>query len=124
MRRLALENGAPLVPVFAFGQTETYSYVRPFIDWESRVIPKSKYFSFVRRIGYVPMMIFGSLGTAMPKRVPIHIVVGKPIEVPKTDAPSKELQQEYLNKFIAEMESMFNRYKDQFGYKELKLEVH
>lgn len=37
--RLAMQAGAPIVPVFAFGQTPHYSYWRPFIDWPKRLIP-------------------------------------------------------------------------------------
>lgn len=32
-RRLAIEAGAPIVPVFAFGQTPHLRFWRPFIDW-------------------------------------------------------------------------------------------
>lgn len=110
--------------MFAFGQTETYSYVRPFIDWETRIIPKSKYFSFVRKMGYVPMLIFGHLGTAMPKRVPIDIVIGRPIKVPKQDHPDNATVQEYLDKFIDAMQNMFESRKAEFGYPNLRLEIH
>ncbi|KAL6767972.1 DGTT4 [Auxenochlorella protothecoides x Auxenochlorella symbiontica] len=122
--RLALQHGTPLVPVFAFGQTGTYSYVRPFIDWRTSLIPKSKYFSFVRRIGYVPMLIFGSLGTAMPKKFPINIVIGEPIVVPRVDSPPPEQVEEYLQKFIAAMQGIFEGYKAECGYPTLKLIVY
>lgn len=123
-RRLAIQTGTPLVPVFAFGQTETYTFVRPFIDWESRLLPRSKYFSLVRRMGYVPMIFFGHLGTAMPKRVPIHIVIGRPIEVPQQDEPDPATVQEYLNKFIDAMQAMFEKRKADAGYPNLTLEIH
>lgn len=38
--RLALEAGAPIVPVFAFGQTPHYRFWRPFIDWPRRLVPR------------------------------------------------------------------------------------
>ena len=37
-RRMALQHGAPLVPVFAFGQTQQYSYCRLFLDWPRHVV--------------------------------------------------------------------------------------
>jgi hypothetical protein len=38
--RLALEAGAPIVPVFAFGQTPHYRFWRPFIDWPRQLVPR------------------------------------------------------------------------------------
>lgn len=122
--RLAIQNGAPLVPVFAFGQTFQFRYLRFFIDWPRNLIPRAKYLSFVRRIGYVPMLIFGLFGSPMPRRVPIDIVVGKPIEVPRVANPSQELVQEYLDKFIDAMETIFNDYREQLGHGDLTLKIY
>ena len=36
--RLALQAGAPLVPVFAFGQSDFYGYCRVFHDWPQHVV--------------------------------------------------------------------------------------
>ena len=57
-RRLALQHGAPLVPVFAFGQTDLYSYLRPFYDWPKGVVLRASWARFSRRIGFVPMLMW------------------------------------------------------------------
>ena len=99
--RLGLEHGAPLVPVFAFGQTRVYSWMRlPFAA------------KIARKIGWVPMIIWGYKWTVMPRQIPMHIVVGKPIELPKVDPESitTELVEDYLDRFIHEMEDIYYRY--------------
>lgn len=121
--KLALEAGAPLVPVFAFGQTDVYRYVRFFIDVPLFFVPRSSAFSLARRIGYVPMLIFGWLGTAMPHRIPIRVVVGAPIPVPRTPDPDRETVQRYLDLFIAHMEKLFHDNKEKYGYADLQLVV-
>lgn len=70
------------------------------------------------------MIFFGHLGTAMPKRVPIHIVIGRPIEVPQQDEPDPALVQAYLDKFIGAMQAMFEKHKADAGYPNLTLEIH
>lgn len=122
--KLAIEAGAPLVPTFAFGQTEVYRYVRPFIDVPLFFVPRHRAFSIARRIGYVPMLISGWLGTAMPHRIPIRVIVGEPISVPKQDSPPPELVQEYLDKFIDAMVALFEDNKVRYGYKHLRMEVY
>lgn len=122
--RIALEHGAPLVPVFAFGQTRMYSWLRPFYDWPKNLIPRTAWASMARRIGYVPMLMWGSAFTFVPRQVPLTIVVGKPILVPQVDAPTPEQISDYLSRFISELEGLFERHKAEAGYPELTLTVY
>lgn len=70
------------VPVFVFGQTSTYSWYRPgpavLINWISR------------HLGAVPMGIWGRWGSPIPHQKPMHVVMGKPMQVPHVEHPSKE----------------------------------
>lgn len=56
-------------------------------------------------------------------QVPMHLVFGKPIEVPIIKDPSKQQTQEYLDKYITAMTELYHRHKDANGYSDVKLEV-
>eukprot|EP00195_Chlamydomonas_chlamydogama_P013725 CAMPEP_0202896348 /NCGR_PEP_ID=MMETSP1392-20130828/5370_1 /ASSEMBLY_ACC=CAM_ASM_000868 /TAXON_ID=225041 /ORGANISM="Chlamydomonas chlamydogama, Strain SAG 11-48b" /LENGTH=255 /DNA_ID=CAMNT_0049581675 /DNA_START=121 /DNA_END=888 /DNA_ORIENTATION=+ len=117
--RMALQHGAPLVPVFAFNQTKAYSWYRPgpplfpakLIAWVSR------------QIGAVPLIIYGQWGTPAPHRAHMSVVVGRPIEVPHLPEPPAEVVQQYLDAFISEMEALFERHKAEAGCESMKLVV-
>ncbi|EFN52435.1 hypothetical protein CHLNCDRAFT_138958 [Chlorella variabilis] len=122
--RLALEAGAPLVPVFAFGQTQLYDYCRLFFDWPRNLVPRAQWGSFVRRIGYVPMLVWGWCGSFMPRQVPMCIVVGRPIPVPRIEHPTHEQTDKYLQLFIAEMERLFREHKEAAGHGHATLTIY
>lgn len=126
--KLALEHKAPLVPVFAFGQSDLFSYCRLFLDFPKGLIPRRFIEKVARRIGFAPMMVWGVYGTPMPRRVPLTIVVGKPIEVPALNRTednqiSEEMIELYLEKFIGELQRVFDTYKAKAGYPKETLTV-
>ena len=90
--KLALRFGRPLVPIFGFGENflfnsmpnEKGTWLRKMQDWLEPIMALPPIFFFGRGVFQY------TLG-ALPRRVPITLVVGKPIEVEKTDEPSKEL---------------------------------
>ncbi|KAI7840118.1 hypothetical protein COHA_006159 [Chlorella ohadii] len=122
--RMALQAGAPLVPVFAFGQSDMYSYCRLFYDFPKHLIPRAQWARLARRIGYVPMIIWGWCFSFMPKQVPLYIVVGKPIPVPKVEQPSAEQVEDYLQRFIAEEERIFRQHREAAGQAGVELTVY
>ena len=54
-------------------------------------------------------------------QVRIHVVIGKPIEVPQRESPTREEVQAYLDKFVDSMEALFKQYQELAGYADLKL---
>ncbi|KAL4854850.1 Diacylglycerol O-acyltransferase 2D [Chlorella vulgaris] len=123
--RMALQAGAPLVPVFAFGQSDLYSYCRLVFDWPKNrlLVPRAHWARFVRRIGYMPMLVWGWCGSFMPKQVAMTVVIGKPIPVPKIEHPTPEQVSEYLQRFISEMERLFSEHKEAAGHPHATLTV-
>ncbi len=59
----------------------------------------------------------------MPHRHPIVVVIGDPIPCPKNKNPSQELLQEYQEKYLAGLEKVYHKYKDEYA-KDRKSEIH
>ena len=111
--RLALRNGAALVPVFSFGENDIWNqidnshgtYMRLFQDTARKYT------------GIVPPAIYGrgifnyNYGI-LPYRRPITSVVGNPIECPKIENPTAEEVKFYQDKYLAELKRVYNEHKE------------
>lgn len=64
-----------------------------------------------RLVGFCPIMFWGQRGGPLPHRTPVHVVVGRPIVVPRVEDPSKEECEKYLEMFITAMETLFEEHK-------------
>lgn len=73
--KVALEKGAPIVPAFCFGISETYSW------W---ILPGKVFERIGRAIGFMPMVYFGAMGVplGLPKKMPLTVLVDEPIHGP------------------------------------------
>ncbi|KAK1134841.1 hypothetical protein K0M31_007610 [Melipona bicolor] len=113
--RLALKNGVPLVPVCSFGETNVYDQLTfPEGSFIKEVM------NFIRKItGIPPIFLMGrglfqnSFGV-LPRRTPITVVVGSPMDLPKIEEPAKEQIDEYHGKFIEHMVDFFEKEKHKY----------
>jgi hypothetical protein len=88
--RLALSWGCDLVPVYGMGVTDlytTYSFAFGFRKWLAKAF-------------HIALPLFtGRFGTPLPHQVPVTVLIGEPIVVPKPktlgEKPSDELVNEY-----------------------------
>ncbi|XP_055278658.1 2-acylglycerol O-acyltransferase 2-like [Moschus berezovskii] len=110
--RLALMHGAALVPIFSFGENDIYDQVESspgsWLRWFQDRLHKSTRASIPLFYGRgVFQYSFG----LMPYRRPITTVVGKPIEVQKTPHPSQEEVDRLHQRYMKELENLFEAHK-------------
>ncbi len=112
--KLALESGASIVPCYVFGNTSAMTVIAD---------PWGILQSISRKIGIALAIAVGRYGFPVPFRVPITLVLGKPIQVPKNPKASEEevdrIHSEVLNAF----EDLFGRYKSDYGWKSKTLKI-
>lgn len=113
--RVALETGASLVPVISFGETEIFD--QPSNDPGTKL---RAYQNFVKRwTGIAPAVFYGrgllnKTTGFLPYNHPITTVVGAPIDVERNLSPSKEEVEELHNKFMEEIQKLFDDNKNKY----------
>mmetsp|Transcript_25207 Transcript_25207/g.42003 ORF Transcript_25207/g.42003 Transcript_25207/m.42003 type:complete len:344 (+) Transcript_25207:68-1099(+) len=111
--KLAIEEGAQLVPVYAFGESHLY--------YHSHFLLGLRKF-LVKKFGVAIPLLCGQAGL-MPYRVPVTMVFGAPIEVPHKSQPTQEDIDTAHEKYCKALLALFDKYKAQCGYPEGKLEI-
>lgn len=118
MIKLAIRTGADLVPCYMFGNTHALSC------WAGEGVGgRSLLESISRKVGFATILIYGRFGLPIPYRVPILGVMGKPIPTKQIqcEEPTMEQIEEIQNVLIKEMQDLFERYKDLYGWQETDL---
>ncbi|KAK3583647.1 hypothetical protein CHS0354_021384 [Potamilus streckersoni] len=117
--KMALIHGAPLVPVFSFGETDLYDQVN---NPDGSLLKNLQMF-LTKRFGFSPPIFYGrgvfnyTFGI-MPYRHPVTTVVGKPIEVEKKSKPSQEDIDDLHKKYVAALIDLFEKHKIECGVDE------
>jgi len=120
--RLAIQNGLPLLPCYAFGENQLYRTA----GWSRRL--NSFFYKYFKTGNLV---VIGQFGLPVTPAIPnplmlpvyktkIHIHLGKPVEVgPKEENPSAERVKEVFDRYAAELQAVFNSEKDKYLPKEV-----
>lgn len=122
--KLALKNGADLVPVINFGENDVYYMEdRPESNAVRRLQKK-----FLNAAGFAPPLFYGrgifqyTFGL-MPFRKPIVSVVGKPIEVVKEPNPTSEQIVELHKKYCDAVVALYNEHKEKYGFGDVPISI-
>jgi 1-acyl-sn-glycerol-3-phosphate acyltransferase len=102
--KLAVKHGRPLVPVYCFGETKIFHQYRFFENtrlWLSRKLKISIVFFRGRNC------------TLVPRQVPLNVVVGEPIHVAQSDAPSDTYIDQIHGQYVDRLTELFDKYKSQ-----------
>ena len=114
--RLALESGAPLVPVYVFSEKRCYH----------RWLPPERVRLFFLRVLRIPLLVFwGRCCTWLPFRDErgLLVVMGAPIAVQKTSEPSAEAIDALHAQYEAALRALYLKWRAHAGYGEEELAV-
>lgn len=131
--RLAMRCGADaIVPVFSFGQSHGFSWLRPGPPLFSEAFVAR----VARSLGAVPLAIWGRWSTPAPYRKKMVVVVGRPLPLPRREEwwsggevdgsvgdPPAELVQRHLDGYIAALKELVETHRVEAGFPDATLRV-
>ena len=107
--RMAIQSGRALVPVFAFGESSTFKEIHLPGPFERLRAYLSRRF----RVALIPFR--GRWCTLLPFRVPVTVVVGRPVEVEQHDEPSDAMVDAVHATYVAELRSVYYHHRDELA---------
>jgi len=112
--RLALEYGCHLVPCYCFGANELYHQITWGKELRKWILKKTR-LACTFGIGR-------SHYNLLPKKRPLHLVIGRPIQVEKNPDYLEGDVEELHAMYVQEIQNIYNQWKDKFQYeRELKI---
>ncbi|GAX82788.1 hypothetical protein CEUSTIGMA_g10214.t1 [Chlamydomonas eustigma] len=114
--KIAVEEKADgIVPVYYFGNSRCLEFGPQWLSDMSRKLRVS--------LGY----LHGRWGLPLPRAVPIYLVHGKPVPVPKVDKSDKiefeKAVDQLHDAFMLELQSLYDRHKGEYGWSERPLSI-
>ncbi|TXT06010.1 hypothetical protein VHUM_03771 [Vanrija humicola] len=114
--KVAIREGADLVPVYGFGENDIYEQLP---NAKGSAVYKFQK-NFQSMFGFTfPLFhgrgIFNYNYGLMPFRHDIVTVIGKPIKIKQNPNPSDEEVQEYHKLYIEGLQEIWDKYKDEFA---------
>ncbi|KAL4933200.1 Diacylglycerol acyltransferase family [Aspergillus undulatus] len=121
--RVAIETGADLIPVLVFGENDLFQPVN--FDQGTFSLKGVVKWAWERSVGHKVAFSLGRFGAFVPFRKPVHVVVGRPIEVRQQRFDVQEAYVEELQeKYIDELKSIWADWRDTFeGDASVKFEI-
>lgn len=123
--RLALQAGAPIVPLFCFGENDFYHTLSvdddPWTGWLRKLL--------VRKFRIAIPVFFGRWGTFLPlEGAQLNLVVGAPVSLDAGDSAVAAMTQEQRvdalhAKYIQAVQALYDATKGQFGHADRELRI-
>ncbi len=115
--RLAIRNGASLVPVFSFGENDVFDQLVENEEGSQLRVFQTR---FKQLFGWsLPLFsgrgVFNYTVGFLPHRRPIVSVVGQPIDTTKAEEPTAEQVDEVHERYMKSLEALYNKYKDVYA---------
>jgi len=110
--KLALQQGATLVPGYCFGHTQLH---------DVSAGPDSIWMTWSRKLRISLVLFAGRFGLPVPHRFPIVLAIGKAIPLAKVENPSVEEVDAVHALFVEQLVGLFNRRKHLVGWEDKEL---
>eukprot|EP00943_MAST-04B_sp_MAST-4B-sp1_P008318 g8318.t1 len=113
--RLAMKHGRKIVPMYGFGENNTFQQFSCFKQLREKLSRRFK----------VSLVLFRGRGyTLIPFRTPLNIVFGTPLDLPKLENPSNEVVEQYLEQYVKSVEKLYYDNRDKYeSYQHKELEI-
>ncbi|XP_008710495.2 acyl-CoA wax alcohol acyltransferase 2 [Ursus maritimus] len=117
--RVALHHGVPLIPAYAFGETDLYDQ---HIFTPGGLV--NRFQNWVQSMTHIyPCAFYGRGFTEnswglLPYARPVTTVVGKPLPLPKIENPSQETVAKYHTLYVDALRKLYDQHKTKYGISE------
>jgi len=107
--KAALEQGSAIVPCFVFGEAALYRQQGEVGDVWRKVTEGVR-----TCLGIAPVLFAGQGWLQdfgfLPRRRPLRVVVGAPLEVTKVESPSREQVEQVHQQYVAALTALYNEH--------------
>jgi len=110
--RLALQCGAPLIPVLSFGENQMLSTVE---------FPSFQQFLYRYTRIFLPLFPHGRWYSSIPYKVKIGVRIGTPLYLPLIEDPDEATVAFFHSLYYAKVRELFFKHRDEEGYADAKL---
>jgi hypothetical protein len=111
--KLAIEEGAELVPVYTFGETDLYYHSRLLLGLRKWIVKKF----------HVAIPFLRGQYGLMPYRVPVTMVFGAPMKLIHKSNPTHEEVNSAHEAYCNALRKLFDEHKASLGYADAVLEI-
>ncbi|KEP61020.1 UNVERIFIED_CONTAM: mono- or diacylglycerol acyltransferase [Hammondia hammondi] len=111
--KLALETGADIVPIYCFGNTDTFKLTKGCRSLQP----------IARLFRTALLLFYGRFGLPVSFEVPLLYVIGKALRFPKIRHPSTQDIEAAQKQYLAAVHRIFNTYKGLYGWQHKSLEI-